>query len=57
MYLNVQGLYVPNKVLFVKSALCDKNNLFVGLSETWLKDQKGHTLFRCDIKKKKKNEM
>lgn len=64
MFLNVQGLCpqtVPSKVPFVKSTLCDKNNLFVGLSETWLKDQKeaelkieGYTLFRCDTKRKQK---
>ena len=65
VFLNVQGLCpqtVPSKVPFVNSTLCGSNNLFVALSETWLKNHteaelniKGYTLFRCDtIRKKKK---
>ena len=65
-FFNVQGLCpqtVQSKVPFIKNNICNKNLLFIGLSETWL--HKGHkeaelqienfTLFRCDSSRKKKN--
>ena len=63
-FFNVQGLCpqtVPSKVPFINS-ICEKNLLFVGLSETWLKSHKdaeveipGYTLFRCDTTRQKKS--
>ena len=57
-FFNVQGLCpqtVPSKVPFIKDNVCNENQLFVGLSETWLHNHKeaelkveGFTLFRCD---------
>ena len=63
-FLNIQGLCpqtVASKVPFIKSTLCEKNNLFVGLSETWLNNHKeaelkidNYTIFRCDTRRKQK---
>lgn len=65
-FFNVQGICpqtVQSKVPFIKNNICNKNLLFLGLSETWL--HKGHmeaelkienfTLFRCDSSRKKRN--
>ena len=64
-FFNVQGLCpqtVPSKVPFIKDNVCNENQLFVGLSETWLHNHKeaelkveGFTLFRCDSTRKKKS--
>ena len=63
--MNIQGLCpqtVPSKVPFISYSLCSENQLFIGLSETWLQSHKdaelsieGYTLFRCDSPRKKKN--
>ena len=52
---------MPSKVPFIKNNICEKNLLFVGLSETWLKSHtnaelniNGYTIFRCDSTRKKK---
>ena len=52
---------VPSKVPFIKN-ICQKNLLFVGLSETWLNNQKdaeleieGFTLYKCNSSRKKKS--
>ena len=61
----MQGLCpqtVPSKVPFIKNNICQKNLLFVGLTETWLNNHKdgeleieGYTLFKCDSSRKKKS--
>ena len=58
--MNVQGLApqtVQSKVPFISDSI---THLFIGLSETWLKNHKdaeldieGYTLFRCDSSRKK----
>jgi hypothetical protein len=63
--MNIQGLCpqtVPTKVPFINDSLCSENQLFIGLSETWLQSHndaelsiEGYTLFRCDSSRKKKN--
>ena len=61
--MNVQGLApqtVQSKVPFISDSITHDNQLFIGLSETWLKNHKdaeleieGYTLFRCDSSRKK----
>ena len=63
--MNIQGLHpktVQSKVPFVEDILKVKNQLFIGLSETWLRehsdaeiDINGYTLFRSDRKRKKRS--
>ena len=62
---NVQGLKpktVPSKVPYVQDLLIDQNQLFITLTETWLKDHtdaeiniNGYRLFRSDRIRKKKS--
>ena len=62
--MNIQGLCpqtVPSKVPFIDDSLRSENQLFIGLSETWLQSHKdaelnieGYTLFRCDSPRQKK---
>ena len=57
-FFNVQGLNPltkPSKVPYVKDLLLENNKIFIGLTETWLRDHfdgelqiEGYTLFRCD---------
>ena len=65
-FMNIQGLKpktVQSKVSYVEDILKENNQLFIGLSETWLKDHNeaelkidGYTLFRADrIRKKRSN--
>ena len=64
-FLNVQGLApqtVQSKVPFIKDLITPDNQLFIGLSETWLHNHKeaeldvqGYTLFRCDSSRIKKS--
>ena len=61
--MNVQGLApqtVQSKVPFISDSITHDKQLFIGLSETWLKNHKdaeldieGYTLFRCDSSRKK----
>ena len=61
--MNIQGLKpktVQSKVPFIEDVLNESNQLFIGLTETWLKDQKegeldvdGYSLYRGDRKRKK----
>ena len=61
---NVHGLKpntVPSKVPYIADRLIESNQLFMGITETWLKDHKdaelyinGYTLFRADRKRIKK---
>lgn len=63
--MNIQGLCpqsVPSKVPFIHDNFCSNNELFIGLSETWLQSHKdaelhidGYTLFRRDSIRKKKS--
>lgn len=62
-FLNIQGLKpktVPSKVPYVRDLLKENNQLFIGLSETWLKDHKeaellfdNYKIFRSDRVRKK----
>ena len=62
-FMNIQGLKpktVQSKVPFVEDVLKERNQMFIGLTETWLKDQKegelnidGYSLHRGDRKRKK----
>ena len=64
--MNVQGLApqtVQSKVPFISDSITHDNQLFIGLSETWLKNHKdaeleieGYTLFRCDSSRKNQEE-
>ena len=61
---NVRGLHpssVPSKVPYVSDHLLEKNQLFIGLTETWLGSHKdaelkidGYKLFRSDRKRRKR---
>ena len=61
--MNVQGLApqtVQSKVPFISDTIAHKKQLFIGLTETWLKNHKdaeleieGYTIFRWDIIRKK----
>ena len=63
--MNVQGLApqtVQSKVPFITDLIVPDKQLFIGLSETWLKDHKdpeliieGYTPFRCDSSRVKKS--
>ena len=63
-FFNVHGLKpdsVPSKVPFISDTLHDKKQLFIGLTETWLKTHKdaeinieGYQIFRADRKRRKK---
>ena len=65
MFVNIQGLCpqtVPSKVPFIQNEICENNSLFIGLSETWLSNQReselkieGYTMFRCDTSRKQKS--
>ena len=58
-YFNTQGLYPKtkdSKVSFIKDILVDKDQLFIGLTETWLKDNldaelqiNGYNLFETQV--------
>ncbi len=60
---NVHGLKpntIPSKVPYIADRLLESNQLFMAITETWLKDHKdaelhidGYTLFRADRKRKK----
>ena len=62
-FMNIQGLKPktkPSKVPYVADLIQSSNKLFIGLSETWLKDHceaelqiEGYTLFQSDRKRKK----
>ena len=62
-FMNIQGLKpkaVQSKVPFVEDVLKESNQMFIGLTETWLKDQNegelnidGYSLHRGDRKRKK----
>lgn len=62
-FLNIHGLKpatVPSKVPYLSDMLNHENHLFIGLTETWLKDHKdaelkieGYQLFRSDRKRSK----
>ena len=61
--MNVQGLApqtVQSKVPFISDTIVHEKQLFIGLSETWLKNHQdaeleieGYTIFRCDTVRKK----
>ena len=61
--LNVAGLKTqttPSKVPFIESLLKDKNEIFMALTETWLKGHtqaelniEGYKLYRADRKGRK----
>ena len=61
---NVHGLKpntIPSKVPYIADRLIESNQLFMGITETWLKDHKdaelyinGYTLFRADRKRRRK---
>ena len=61
--MNVQGLApqtVQSKVPFISDSITHDKQLFIGLSETWLKSHKdaevdieGYTIFRCDSSRKR----
>ena len=61
--MNVQGLApqtVHSKVPFISDLIVHDKQLFIGLSETWLKNHKeaelaieGYTIFRCDSARKR----
>ena len=63
--MNIQGLApqtVQSKVPFITDTILPENQLFMGLSETWLRNHKeaelavdGYTIFRCDSSRKKKS--
>ena len=63
--MNIQGLCpqtVPSKVPFINDTLTSENQLFIGLSETWLKSHsdaelaiEGYSPFRCDSPRKRQN--
>ena len=62
-FMNIQGLQpktVQSKVPFVEDVLKESEQMFIGLTETWLKDQNegelnidGYSLYRGDRKRKK----
>ena len=54
---------IPSKVQFIEDILLEKRQLFVALTETWLRDEtavelaiNGYKLLRSDRKRKKKNK-
>ena len=63
-FLNIQGNQsktVQSKVPYVENILEPKNQLFIGVTETWFKEHKdsevnieGYTVFRADKKREKK---
>ena len=63
--MNIQGLApqtVQSKVAFIQDTIVPENQIFMGLSETWLKNHKeaelnidGYTIQRCDSSRKKKS--
>ena len=63
--MNVQGLVpqtVQSKVPFIRDTIVPEKQIFMGLSETWLRTHKqaeldidGYTLFRCDSSRYKKS--
>ena len=63
--MNVQGLVpqtVQSKVPFIRDTIVPEKQLFIGLSETWLRSHKqaeldidGYTIFRCDSSRNKKS--
>ena len=57
----MKPISVPSKVPYIGDILKEKKQLFIGLTETWLKDHKdaeinieGYKVFRSDRKRKKK---
>ena len=65
-FLNIQGLSpktIDSKTPYLKDILKPSNQIFIGLSETWLKDHldaelaiDGYTIFRSDRRRQKKSK-
>lgn len=64
-FMNIQGLKpetVPSKIPFLSDILDNKNQLFIGLSETWIHNHlegelqiDGYKMFRADSSQRKEN--
>ena len=64
-FMNIQGLAPQtkqSKVAFIQDTIVPTNQIFMGLSETWLNNHKeaelnidGYTTIRCDSSRKKKS--